>query len=87
MLFSNFPIVVGGTEWAFAVVKSLPNRRPVRCQRSLKTSHFSEQKTAPQDHADAGPIGHVELSNVLTVSDSTELVEGLQATIYSLDDR
>jgi hypothetical protein len=32
------------------------------CQRSLKTSHSLEQKTAAQDH-DAGPMGHVERSH------------------------
>jgi hypothetical protein len=44
--------------------------------KRFKTSHFLEQKTAPQDHADAGPMGHVERPQV-----------SLQATIYSLHGR
>src|SRR5208283_3337138 len=32
-----------------------------KCQRSLKTSHFLEQKTAPRNSPDAGPMEHVEL--------------------------
>src|SRR4029077_5048518 len=31
-----------------------------RTIKGFKTSHFLEQKTAPQDHPDAGPMGHVE---------------------------
>jgi hypothetical protein len=50
-----------------------------KCQGSLKTSHFLEQKTAPRNYPDAGPMGHVELSNVLKVS--------LQETVCTLDDR
>src|SRR3984893_18245305 len=28
--------------------------------KGFKTSHFLEQKTAPQNRPDAGPMGHVE---------------------------
>jgi hypothetical protein len=38
-----------------------------------------EQKTAPQNSPNPGPVEHVELSNSLKVS--------LKSTIYSLDDR
>jgi DNA-binding response OmpR family regulator len=44
-------------------IAAVGHEHPARCQRSLKTSHFLEQKTAPQDHADAGPMGHVERSS------------------------
>ena len=60
-------------QWAWgAIFVYSPN-----CQRSVKTSHFLEQKTTPQDHADAGPMGQRPQSGKV----------GLQATIYSLQDR
>src|ERR1700728_4474050 len=31
-----------------------------RCQRSVKTSHFKESKTAPLDPGELGSMGHVE---------------------------
>jgi hypothetical protein len=52
--------------------------------KEFKTSDFLEQNAAPLGRLDAGPMEHIERPQV---SDSTELVEGLQTTIYRLHDR
>ena len=58
-------------------MSAVSQNQPLKVEiKGFKTSHFLEPKTAPQDHADAGPMG---MSNVLKVS--------LQATIYSLHGR
>ena len=43
------------------LISAVSQNQPVKVEiKGFKTSHFLEQKTAPQDHADAGPMGHVE---------------------------
>src|ERR1700730_10765252 len=42
-------------------VSAVTQNQPLKVEiKGFKTSHSLEQKTAPQDHADAGPMGHVE---------------------------
>ena len=42
-------------------VSAVTQNQPLKVEiKGFKTSHFLEQKTAPQGHADAGPMGHVE---------------------------
>jgi hypothetical protein len=41
-------------------VSAVTQNQPLKVEiKGFKTSHFLEQKTAPQDRADAGPMGHV----------------------------
>src|SRR5580693_3087436 len=43
------------------ILSAVTQNQPLKVEiKGVKTSHFLEQKTAPQDHADAGPMGHVE---------------------------
>jgi transposase len=42
-------------------LSAVTQNQPLKVEiKGFKTSHSLEQKTAPQDHADAGPMGHVE---------------------------
>jgi hypothetical protein len=42
-------------------MSGVSQNQPVKVEiKGFKTSHFSEQKTAPRDCPDAGPMGHVE---------------------------
>ena len=42
-------------------LSAVTQNQPLKVEiKGVKTSHFLEQKTAPQDHADAEPMGHVE---------------------------
>jgi len=41
-------------------MSAVTQNQPLKVEiKGFKTSHFLEQKTAPQDRADAGPMGHV----------------------------
>src|SRR5215467_1220833 len=42
-------------------LSGVTQNRPVKVEiKGFKTSHFLEQKTAPRNCPDAGPMGHVE---------------------------
>src|ERR1700736_1516326 len=42
-------------------LSAVSQNQPLKVEiKGFKTSHFLEPKTAPQDRADAGPMGHVE---------------------------
>ena len=42
-------------------LSAVSQNQPLKVEiKGFKTSHFLEQKTAPQNHPDAGPMGHVE---------------------------
>src|SRR5467141_1422547 len=43
------------------LLSAVSQNQPLKVEiKGFKTSHFLEQKTAPQDRPDAGPMGHVE---------------------------
>src|SRR6516225_9124746 len=44
-----------------SLMSGVTQNRPVKVEiKGFKTSHFLEQKTAPRNCPDAGPMGHVE---------------------------
>jgi hypothetical protein len=55
-LFANSPFPANKLR-----LSAVSQNQPLKVEiKGFKTSHFLEQKTAPRDHADAGPMGHVE---------------------------
>jgi hypothetical protein len=54
-------IAVLGQTKRLSLLSAVTQNQPLKVEiMGFKTSHSLEQKTAPKDQADAGPMGHVE---------------------------
>ncbi len=76
------PVGKKRSQGGLCFLSAVSQNQPLKVEiKGFKTSHFLEQKTAPRNSPDAGPMEHVECRT------PTDPVEVMQTRIYGLDDR